>query len=334
MMIPPLVTVVVETITARFDCATGSLAEDLAATLGALDSQTYPQGSIERLVILDSEVPPADRSALERLHPGVRIISSEASNYFDAKNAGAAAAAGAFVALLDGDCQPAPDWLETLVRAFRPGVAAVAGRTRYSGRGWAEQVFSVPDFAYVLDEGGGRASGFNINNVLFRTEVLRAHPFDGRIARNGGCYFLFHQLRAAGAIILYEPRAIVGHGNDIAGLGFVRKHFDRGYDGVSVYRLDEQAVLRGTNLFRRFGPLALVGFFGRRILLDWQRLLRHRRQIGIAAVSLPLYCGIAALLRLIELCGALSAAAFPPRLAPANRSALPPRRTYPAPSRG
>ena len=314
----PLVSVVVETITARLDCSSGRLADDLAGTLRALKGQTYPRESIETILVIDGQVPAADRDRLKQLHPDRLILASSASNYFDAKNAGAKAATGDYVALLDGDCEPAPDWLEMLMRAFRPDVAAVAGRTRYAGATWAERVLSVPDFAYVLDEGEGRASGFNINNVVFRREVLLAFPFDPRIARNGGCYFLFHELRAAGALVLYEPAAIVRHGNDISGLRFARKHFDRGFDGVAVYRLDERQVLRGTGLFRRLGPIALVGFVGRRILLDWRRLLRHRRQIGIAAATLPFYWCLAAFLRLIELCGALSAVANPSSAAPAK----------------
>jgi len=307
----PLVTIAIETITTRFDCARGSLADDLAGTLAALDRQTYPSESIERIVMLDNEVAAADADALRRLYPSVRFLSSQASNYFDAKNAGAAAAAGEFIALLDGDCVPAPDWLETLLARFEPGVAAVAGRTRYAGGSWTARTFSIPDFAYVLAEDNGAASGFNINNVAFRREVLVANPFDARIPRNGGCYFLFHQLRAGGALILYEPRAVVAHGLDIRGLGFVRKHFDRGYDGVTVHRLDESAVLRGTPLFRRLGAAALVAFVGRRILLDWLRMARHRRQVGIRLLALPFFGMVAAGTRLIELIGGLTAIVAP-----------------------
>ena len=138
-----------------------------------------------------------------------------------------------------------------------------------------------------------------------------AHPLDARIRRNGGCYFLYHQLRAAGARVIYEPRAVVKHGLDVAGLGFIRKHFDRGYDGVSVYRLDDDAVLRGTRLFRRLGGMALVPLTARRVVVDWVRLLRHRRQIGISLFTLPYFAFIAGLTRLIELAGGLTAAVAP-----------------------
>jgi hypothetical protein len=202
---------------------------------------------------------------------------------------------------------PASDWLESLLAPFEPGVAAVGGRTRYTGRSWAAWTFSVPDFAHVLAEEKDPASGFNINNVAFRREVLLAYPFDERIPRNGGCYFLFHQLRADEKRVLYEPGAVVAHGLDIRGLSFIRKHFDRGFDGITVYRLDERRVLRGTRLFRRFGALALVAIIGRRIAVDWMRLLRHRHQIGISVLELPYFAAVAVGIRLIELTGGLTA---------------------------
>jgi glycosyltransferase involved in cell wall biosynthesis len=302
-----LVSVVIETITTRFDCATGSLADDLARTFDGLDRQTYPHELIERIVVLDDEVAAADASELRKRYPSVKFVTSPASNYFAAKNAGAAVATGDIIALLDGDCEPAPDWLEVLLARFEPDVAAVGGGTRYTGSSWAAWTFSIPDFATVLADEKGAASGFNINNVAFRREVLLAHPLDARIPRNGGCYFLFHQLRANGARILYEPCAVVAHGLDIRGLGFVRKHFDRGYDGVTVYRLDNNCVLAGTRVFRRLGAVALVAIVGRRIVVDWLRLLRYRHQMGISTVALPYFGVVAVATRLIELTGGLSA---------------------------
>ncbi|HEX2092344.1 MAG TPA: glycosyltransferase [Longimicrobiaceae bacterium] len=307
----PRVSVVTETITARFDNTTGSLPDDLATTLHALDRQTYPRELIERVVVLDEQVAAATAEELGRRYPAVRFVAAPATNYFAAKNAGAEAATGEIVALLDSDCEPQPDWLERLVAPFAEGaeVAAVAGRTRYTGGSWAARTFSIPDFAYVHGEQGGEASGFNINNVAFRREAFLAHRFDERIPRNGGCYFLYHQMRAAGARIVYDPRAVVSHAVDVHGLGFVRKHFERGHDGVVIYRLDERAVLRGTPFVRRFGPLALVALSARRILVDWLRLARHRRQMGVPAITLPYYAAVAVGTRLIELAGGMSALA-------------------------
>jgi glycosyltransferase involved in cell wall biosynthesis len=306
-MTRPLVSVVVETITLRENLTTVSLADDLAASLTALGRQTYPRDLIETIVVLDHEIDPGTTDEVRERYPSVKLGYSSEPNYFAAKNAGTKLASGSIVALLDADCAPAPAWLQMLVSGFQPDVAAVAGRTRYSGASLFARTFSVADFSNVVEDAPGAASGINLNNVAFRRDVLLAHPLEMRIRRNGGCYLLYHQLRASGARIVYEPRAVVAHGLDIRGLGFVRKHFARGYDGVSVYRLDDHGVLRGTRLFRRLGGLALVGIVGRRIGADWVHLARQRRQIGIPAVAVP-YCGAVALVtRLIELAGGLTA---------------------------
>ena len=310
------VSVIIETITTRFEYGDGSFSDDLGRTLASLGRQTYPHSLIEPIVVIDHHVAEADGAALRQRYPSVKFVSSAASNYFAAKNAGAEAAGGDVIALLDGDCDPAPDWLEMLLSRLDPGVAAVAGRTRYTGGSWVARTFSIPDFAYVLADEAGAATGFNINNLAIRRAVLLEHPFDTRISRNGGCYFLFHQLRAAGKRVVYEPRATVAHGIDIPGLGFVRKHFDRGYDGVTVYRLDSEGVLRGTPVFRRLGAVGLIAIIGRRIVVDWTRLLRHHRQIGVSAMALPYFWAVAATTRLIELTGGLTAIASTP--APRN----------------
>lgn len=303
----PKVSVVVETVTSRFDATGGALADELGKTLDALKQQTWPQEKMETIVVLDAEFDAEVAAAVARRHPHVRFTSSAASNYFAAKNAGASVATGELIAFVDGDCVADPDWLERLVGALTPEHGAVAGRTRYEGTSLRARTFTVPDFAHVMDEGNREASGFNINNLVFRREVFLSHLFDERIARNGGCYFLFHQLRADGIRVAYEPRACVSHGLDIQGLGFARKHFERGRDTITIYRLDEREVLRATAYLRRVGALALFPLYARRIALDWLRMTRHRAQIGIRAAALPYYCGVVTMTRLIELSGALVA---------------------------
>lgn len=309
----PLVSVVIETVTARYDLRPGvSLAEDLAPTLLGLERQSYRAELIEAIVVLDPGVPDADADAVRRRFRFVRFARSEVTNYNAAKNAGVQAARGSVVALLDGDCEPEARWLEHLVARVEPGVAAVAGRTRYAPGTMLARTLGVPDFGNVVADPSGAASGFNLNNVAFPREVLLEHPLDDRIRRNGGCYFLYHQLRAAGNTVLYEDRAVVSHGvGDIRGTEFVRKHFARGFDGVSVYRLDERHVLRGTRMFRRVGAPALVPITARRIFQDWARLVRYRRQSDVAAVALPYFFVVSVVLRLIELTGMFAAVVAP-----------------------
>jgi glycosyltransferase involved in cell wall biosynthesis len=310
----PLISVVIDTIT-REDYAVRPLADDLQPALDGVARQTYPRELIETIVVIDDTLGGCESDEVLRRYPWVNIVTSPLRNYFAAKNAGARAARGSLVALLDGDCAPVAEWLEALVERCQPEVDAVAGRTRYTGRSLGARTFSVSDFANVTGDASGAASGFNLNNVLLRREVLLAHPLDVRIRRNGGCYLLYHQLRAAGARIVYEPRATIAHGLDIAGSGFMKKHFERGFDGVSVYQFDEGAVLRGTRLFRRFGAAALIALAGRRTILDWVRIIRDRDQIGISLITFPYFAVVTAGVRLIELAGGLTALARRPRTA-------------------
>ncbi len=314
----PKVSVVIESITARYDVKGGAaMADDLAATLEGLERQTYPRELIEAIVVLDRAVPASAGDEVRRRFPFVRFTHSPAVNYYAAKNAGVRVAGGSVVALLDGDCEPEAKWLERLVCRLEPGVAAVAGRTRYAESSRAARTLSVPGFGYVVGDESGAASGFNINNVAFDRELLLERPFDERIRRNGGCYLLFHQLRADGRRVLYEPSAVVAHGvGDIRGLEFLRKHFGRGYDGVMVYRVDDRGVLRGSNFFRRFGVAALVAITGRRILRDWWWLARHRGQIGISGASLPYFGAVAGGIRMVELVGMITAVVDPDRYTP------------------
>ena len=308
-MTTPFISIVVETISLRCQRASGSIADGLNDALKAIEGQTYPAELRECIIVLDREIAESDAAEICRRYATAKFISALASNYFAAKNVGAAAAAGSVVAFVDGDCVPAPDWLEKLSSAFGPEVAAVGGRSQYAGTSWEARTFSIPDFGYVLAENGGVASGISLSNVAFCREVLLSHPLETRIRRDGGCYLLFHQLRAEGARIVHEPRALTYHGLDFRGLGFARKHFNRGYDGVAVYELDDRLVLRGTIWLQRLGAVGLVGITVRRIARDWMRVLRHRRQIGVPLLALPYFYVVAVVTRTIEMVGGLMALA-------------------------
>jgi glycosyltransferase involved in cell wall biosynthesis len=307
----PFVSVVIETITAREHDHddSRSLADRLTAAIAAVNDQKYPRDRFEVIVVLD--VPSWSAAPdIQGRWPFTTVACAGSSNYFAAKNAGAATATGDIVALLDGDCLPAEDWLASLADAFTPGVDVVTGRTRYTGGSRLARTFSVPDFGNVVATETG-ASGVMLNNVAFRRDIILAHPLDARVRRNGGCYLLFHDLKARGVRIVYEPRAVVAHGLDVAGFGFVRKHFDRGFDGTNVYRLDRQGVLRGSAIYRRFGVFGLVALVARRIVIDWVRLIRYRRQIGISLFAVPYFAIVSTMVRLIELTGGVTAALRP-----------------------
>jgi glycosyltransferase involved in cell wall biosynthesis len=302
----PFISIVIDTIT-RDDYEARPLVDELQATLDGVARQTYPRELFETIVVVD-DGSDGESGEVVRRYPWVSIVRSPQHSYFAGKNAGARAARGAIVALLDSDCEPVPEWLSMLTAPFADAeVSAVAGCTRYTGTSFPAWTFAVPDFSIVVGDKSGEASAFHLNNSAFRRETFLAHPLDARIRRDGGCVLLYHELRAAGARVMYAPEARVSHGLDFAQRGLLKKHFNRGFDGVTVYRADEQAVLRGTRLFRRFGVLALIAFVPRRIAIDWLRLIRYHDQMGISPITIPYFAAVSAATRLIALMGGLTA---------------------------
>jgi len=298
------VSVIVETLTARTQ---GPIADVVDVVLSALAQQVCRPSEVF-VVLTDDEDDDAAAAALARNHPDVFLIRIPRCNYFAMKNAGAVASSSDVIAFVDGDSVPDDDgWLGELLAGIDAGADAVAGQTAYRGGGATARTFTVSDFANTARNADGSSTGFNINNVAFRRDVFMRHKLDERIPRDGGCYLLYHTLRAEGADVRYEPRARATHAIDAGPLGFVRKHFNRGADGLVVYRLDAAGVLRGSRLVQRSGVM-LLPLTARRIMLDWARLVRMRDQIGISLPTVPYYAAVMVATRTIELAGGLQAA--------------------------
>src|SRR5947208_13402715 len=135
----------------------------MTSPLSLPTTTTYTISLHDALPILVDDGVAADAAEeIRRRYPSAKLTRAAAANYFANKNAGAAAASGEIIALVDADCVAAPDWLERLVSRFEPDMAAVAGYTRYAGRSLGALTFSVPDFGYVA--GKNEASGFNLSN--------------------------------------------------------------------------------------------------------------------------------------------------------------------------
>ncbi|MGE0862278.1 MAG: glycosyltransferase family 2 protein [Vicinamibacterales bacterium] len=163
---------------------------------------------------------------------GVACIREPIPGLTRARNLGARAARGEIVAYIDDDATAEPGWLNALVREFAdPGVAAVAGRTRYmtawdglrmtqdeapgepgprlrqafdrSTRGW----FAQACFGRIGDG----------NTMAFRRSVLLdAVRFDerlgrGRLIESGDEHVAFMSLISDGHRVVHAPEAAVRH---------------------------------------------------------------------------------------------------------------------------
>ncbi len=114
---PPLVSVVIANWNGR---------RHLAGCLPALARQSYPNVEI---IIVDNGSSDGSLAWLAQHHPAVTVIANDRNRGFAAaNNQGLGAAHGEFMALLNNDTQPEPQWLAALVQALeadeRLGMAA------------------------------------------------------------------------------------------------------------------------------------------------------------------------------------------------------------------
>lgn len=212
-------------------------AENLRRTLPALLAQAGPGVELEVLVVDDGS---RDDTAEVARSAGARVLPVEPAgvgNPAAARNRGAAAATGDPLVFLDADCVPAPGWLAALLAAHDRGAEVVGGsldpaeglsltaRCDYYC-GWYH-VHSCRPPGPVPNHPPGNLS---VRRAVFeRTSgFTESHPVAYAHEELGWQA----EVRRAGGVLVFEPRAIVRHRNR-PGLGnLLRRNYRWGYSAL------------------------------------------------------------------------------------------------------
>lgn len=215
----------------------------LSHCLDALAAQELSRERFEVVVVDDGSVEPP-RSVVARFARmlDVRLIEQRNSGPASARNAGAAAARGDYLAFTDDDCRPDPHWLAALdeTAARHPG-CAVGGRVDNS---LADGLYSTAsqlliDFLYEYYNGAGNAGRFFItSNLVFPTREFRAiggfdtsFPLAAAEDRD-----VCDRWREAGHTMLYADDAVVHHAHVLRFGSFCRQHFNYGRGAYYLHR--------------------------------------------------------------------------------------------------
>lgn len=121
--------------------------ELLPACLGAALGQRYDAPF--DVVVVDNLSTDGSVAFLQERFPRVRVLVNDANNYCRANNRGAAMVGSEFVALLNTDAEPGPDWLARLVECLRadPRCGAATGLVRFAdGRINSTGIETLPGF--------------------------------------------------------------------------------------------------------------------------------------------------------------------------------------------
>ena len=184
----------------------------LAGCLNALKLQTC-SFSFE-VIVVESAGDPAVERLLSAVASGSLVRSEGGLLPGAARNLGAKAARGAFIAFTDADCQPRPDWLAGAARALEKGARLVGGPV---GHALPLHPVAVADNTMqFIDYLPGRRAGATdhlagCNLALRRCDFLDHSGFRDDLIVGEDSLFIEDAARRWGKLVRFVPQMAVDH---------------------------------------------------------------------------------------------------------------------------
>lgn len=202
--------------------------------LDSIRSQTVAPDEV--IVAVDEPDDPTIPVAKER---GARVIVSNATGLYEARNAVLGACTTDYLAFTDADCVLAPDWVLHAKRVLdaRPEVAAGTGRHPPVGKrnlaSWLHHMWFVVETQHT-----GETDGVIGGNSYFRTSALREVGGWLKLPRHSAAEDLYISiaLRKAGHRIWFEEEAAAQHNYETRLGGLIRKSVMMGKDIMVMLR--------------------------------------------------------------------------------------------------
>lgn len=265
--------------------------DDAGPAAAAILAQDY-QGTVEHLW--------AGQEPLAGFHH----VPVAGGNSYAAKNAGVRAARAPWAVLVDADCVPRPDWLRRLVETIEahPEVAAVSGRTAYSGGGLVLRSLALLSRAY-LDPGRAGLTRFaSNNNACFRRSAYIEHPLPEQLGPFAA-RIQTERLHGAGWRLWFEPAAVVTHAFE----GWAMERDIRRQSGYATIRIRQEDPDMPWAGLLRFGLLSLPVFAAGKLLDRAGDCFRCSRAYGIRWWEQPVLLLLAAAVQILEVPGMVRA---------------------------
>lgn len=268
---------------------THNRADSLSACLDGLRCQTVAPTEFEVLVVDSASAPEAAQQAarLAEAAPNAAYLRIERPGISLARNLGARGARAAWIAYVDDDAIPEPDWVATILAIVKgPNPPAVVG-----GRvlplweaslpaWWPERLRGSLSIIEHAEAGEYRSTElppgvepYAANMVVNVTALLGAGGFRAAVGRYGGALLsdeevqLAWRLQDAGYSARHEPRMVVHHqihANRLNPAWLLRRLYWQGASAVATRRLLGEGRTVWRDLPRRllvatmFAPTALI----------------------------------------------------------------------------
>lgn len=203
----------------------------------------YPSNRYEAVVVNDGgpflkKEDVAPLRGLKNLH----VLNQQNKGPASARNAGVLMAKGEYLAFLDDDCAPSPEWLKTLAKRVACGDrSAVGGRTvnLLADNPFAVASQMMVDYLYgVMNEKPEKARFLATNNLAVpKDRFLSMGGFDPCFTRAAGEDRDFcRRWIQHGYPMIYVPEALVFHAHDLRFRDYLRQHFGYGQGAFRYHR--------------------------------------------------------------------------------------------------
>lgn len=184
----------------------------LGRCLDALARQTLPRGAYQIIVVDNGS---SDRTReIARRYLGVELLEEPRPGSYVARNLGIERVQAPITAFTDADCEPAPDWLEQVLRAAaaNPGFGVLAGKIElFDEIAQEREVFGDYERLFSFPQAHAARGNCATANWASKTALLRKlGGFDAAL-KSGGDRQMALRIRDAGHPLVYVPSMVVRH---------------------------------------------------------------------------------------------------------------------------
>ena len=110
--------------------------------------------------------------------PNLKVVYHDSDQSAKLKDYGVSLSSGEFIAVLESDCQPSPNWLRLLLDAVRKNSWAVSSALCIYGDATGfQRVLSLLDRSWRDLGQSGEAKGISNNGAIYQREVLKKYPY-------------------------------------------------------------------------------------------------------------------------------------------------------------
>jgi glycosyltransferase involved in cell wall biosynthesis len=231
----------------------------LPACLSALQRQSQPA---DEIIVVDDGSRDDTAGVVLRLDA---VLARQAhQGPAAARNLGIQAARGEIVLFTDADCEPAPDWVEQMVKPLADSaVSGVKGVYRTRQRETVARLVQC-EFSerYDLLDRSPSIDFVDTHAAAFRTSALRqVGGFDPGLTGNEDVD-LSYRLAQAGYLLVFNRQAVVYHLHPATWSRYLRLKVTRGYWRMMVYGLHPGKALRDSYTPQLLKVQVLLAFIG------------------------------------------------------------------------